>query len=73
MRSIVDGLRHESAQALARLTAAERVALALRLGDDDVTLHRSAHRLTEGESRAALRRARAVGRVPSRANDADSP
>lgn len=73
MRSIADDLRRESAQAVAHLTAAERIDLALRLGDDDVSLHRSAHRLTEGESRAALRRARAVGRVPSRANDADSP
>lgn len=69
MRSIADDLRAESAQATARLTAAERVALALRLGDDDVALHRSAHGLTEDESRAVLRRARAIGRVPSRSND----
>jgi hypothetical protein len=53
------------------LTAQERVALALQLGDDDVALHRAAHGTTEGESRAALRRARAVGRVPSHANDGD--
>lgn len=71
MRSIADDLRRESAEAIARLTAKERVALALQLGDDDVALHRAAHGTTEGESRASLRRARAVGRIPSRSNDDD--
>jgi hypothetical protein len=73
MRSIADDLRRESMRALAGLTAAERVALALRLGDEDVALHRSAHGITERESRAALKRARAIGRIPSRSNDSDLP
>jgi hypothetical protein len=38
MRLVADDLRVETARAVARLTADERIALALRLGDDDVAL-----------------------------------
>jgi hypothetical protein len=70
MRSVADDLRVESARAIARLTASERIELALRLGDQDVASYLTAHGLTVAEARAALARGRAVGRVPSRSNDA---
>jgi len=71
MRSVADDLRRETARSIARLTAAERVALALRLGDADVALHQAAHGTGEVVSRAALSRARASGRIPSISNDAE--
>jgi hypothetical protein len=51
------------------MTPLERVELALRLGEEDVALYVSAHGVSEGEARLAFRRARAIGRVPSRSND----
>lgn len=71
MRSVADDLRRESARELARLSPAERIALALQLGDEDVALYRAAHHVGDAEARATLRRARAHGRIPSRSNDAD--
>jgi hypothetical protein len=35
MRSVADDLRLESLRAMARLKVSERIALALRLGDED--------------------------------------
>jgi len=72
MRSVADHLRIERAHMVAQLTAAERVALALRLGEEDLALHQLAHGSTEHHSRTALRRARAIGRTPSSSNDAAS-
>jgi len=69
MRSVADDLRDDSARAVARLSVAERIALALRLGDEDVALYRRAHGVSEADARRALARVRAVGRLPSRAND----
>jgi hypothetical protein len=69
MRSVADDLRLDSARGVARLTAAERIALALRLGDDDVARYRSARGVTAAEARAALARARAVGRLRSPCNE----
>jgi len=71
MRSVADDLRLETARAVARLTPAERIALALRLGDDDVAAYSAAHGCADTDARAALRRARAIGRIPSRSNDSD--
>ena len=69
MPSVVDALRRESLQSLARLSPAERIALALWLGEEDVGLYQRAHGGRASDARAALRRARAVGRIPSRSND----
>ncbi len=71
MRSIADDLRLESAQRVARLTADERLALALRLGDEDVASYQAANGVSERDARATLARARGVGRLPSRSNDPD--
>lgn len=56
-------------QRLALLTAEDRVALALRLGDEDVALYCSVHGTSEQDARATFRRARIAGRVPSCANE----
>jgi hypothetical protein len=69
MRSVADALRLDSARAIAELPAADRIALALRLGDEDVALYRAAHRVSEAAARRELARARAVGRLKSRSND----
>jgi hypothetical protein len=69
MRSVAGDLRRESLQRLALLTAEERVALALRLGEEDVALYCSVHGTSEQEAGAMLARARAAGRVPSVANE----
>ena len=73
MRSIADDLRVESAHAVARLTVAERIALALRLGDEDIALYRAAHGVSDRHARATLAQARAVGRVRSRSNEPGGP
>jgi hypothetical protein len=70
MRSVADVLRVETAPGVARLTPAERVALALRLGDDDIALYRVACGVSQVEARAALGRSRAIGRRRSPSNDA---
>lgn len=71
MRSVADDLRSETREAAARLTADQRIALAMTLGDDDVAMYRAMHRLTDEAARTAVRRTRAVGRIPSRSNDPD--
>jgi hypothetical protein len=73
MHSVADDLRRESRRALASLSALDRIALALRLGDDGVALYRMAHGVDEVSARAALARSRNVGRRPSRSNDPDLP
>jgi hypothetical protein len=72
MKSVADDLRRQTLQSASLLTAAQRIALALRLGDDDLALYRRMHGLTEEAARASLRRARVVGRVRSRSHDPDA-
>jgi hypothetical protein len=69
MRSVADDLRLEAANAVARLSVSARIALSLRLGDEDVARYRAAHGVSEASARRTLARARGIGRVPSRAND----
>jgi hypothetical protein len=69
MPSDADALRHESLQRVAALSAEQRIALALWLGDKDVRLYQLAHGVCSSDARAALRRVRAVGRIPSLSND----
>ena len=72
MHSVADDLRRELQQTVARLDPLERLRLALRLGDADVALYRSAHGVTEAEARATLSRARGIGRQSS-VNDRLAP
>ena len=69
MRSVADDLRVETARTVARLSPLERIALALRLGDEDVALYRAAHGVNEVEARASLARTRSLGRRRSRSNE----
>jgi hypothetical protein len=73
MRSVADDLRLESRRALASLSALDRIALALRLGDDGVALYRMVHGVGEASARASLARSLNVGRRPSRSNDPSVP
>jgi hypothetical protein len=68
MRSVADDLRRDARRSLAALTIEERIALALRLGDDDVTLFCAVHRVEESLGRVRLAQARRSGRRPSVAN-----
>jgi len=73
MRSVADDLRLESRRALASLRALDRIALALRLGDDGVALYRKVHGVDEVSARTSLARSRNIGRRPSRSNDPTLP
>lgn len=68
MRSVLDEVKAEERQALAAMTPAERVALALRLGARDLETFRLAHDppLSVEEARRRLRHQRQRGRLPSR-------
>jgi hypothetical protein len=69
MRSVADDLRAETARTVARLSAEERITLALRLGDDDVALYRAAHPVSDHEARLTLARTRSHGRRQSRSTE----
>ena len=64
MRSVADGLRREEQEALLALCPAERVALALALGERDLELFRHASRPPLGREDAGriLERQRQAGR-----------
>jgi hypothetical protein len=68
MRSIADDLKAKEREALASLTAAERVRLALQLGERDLEAFRLAHNppLERAEAIRLLERRRQEGRRPSR-------
>ena len=67
MRSVVDCLRREDREALLRLSPAERVALALALGERDLEAFRVARRQPTSRSEAirTLERRRQAGRRPA--------
>ena len=69
MRSVADQLRRELAARVATLSGEERLELSLRLGDEDVAAYAEAHHVSAVEARDALRKARAIGRIPSRSHD----
>jgi hypothetical protein len=62
VKSVLDDLRRESREADLRMTPAERVALAFRLGRRDLALFAAAEGLSLGEARRRLERARQAGR-----------
>lgn len=72
MRSVADELRAEDRQALHTLGAAERVALALALGERDLEIFRAARHppLSPAEARRLLDRQRQRGRRRSGCLDA---
>jgi hypothetical protein len=67
MRSVADRLRLEDREAVLRLSPAERVALALSLGERDLDAFGASHRppLPREEARRILERRRQAGRRPS--------
>ena len=67
MRSVADRLRLEDRDAILRLSPAERVALALSLGERDLEAFRSAQHPTLSRSEAirVLERRRQAGRRPA--------
>jgi hypothetical protein len=67
VRSVADDLRRELRERGLRLTPAERVALALRLGDEDANRLATARGMSIEEARLLIRRSRQAGRTPSRA------
>jgi hypothetical protein len=65
MSRVGDELRRDQAARSARMTAAERLAEALRLGQDAIAAFAAAHGVTPGEARCRLERAGQAGRRPS--------
>ena len=70
MKSVADALRSELLAKQRRTTVAQRIALALELGRDDVELYRRAHKVSARAAEKALRRRRQVGRQRSACMDA---
>jgi hypothetical protein len=64
--SVAEALRRATIAANRAMSPAERLALALRLGDDDAALFAAAHGLSRAEAVRTLRRQRQNGRNPSR-------
>jgi hypothetical protein len=64
MESIADQHRRDDAAALADLSPAERVSLALELGDQDREIFRDSAGLSEEAALHELRRRRQIGRTP---------
>jgi hypothetical protein len=67
MRSVADGLRRDTVERVLAMTVAERIALALSLGDADVDQYVRATGGPPQEARRQLTARRHDGRTPSRA------
>jgi hypothetical protein len=65
MRSVADDLRRETSMRVAHLTVPERIALALSLGDADLTLYMKTSGKNRLDALRALRAQRARLRTPS--------
>ncbi len=63
MKSVADELRKETAASVLRMPVADRIALALSLGDDDLSLYMRAAGLGRDEALMQLRQQRARGRA----------
>jgi hypothetical protein len=68
-RSVADDLRDEQLRDMQKLTAEERIELALRLGRRDLELYMAANNVDRDTALAAFRRASAAGRRPSVCNE----
>lgn len=69
MRSIADDLRAESRRDDTGRTPAERIELALRLGEEDVALLSAARGVPLEEAARRIARSRQTGRISSIAGD----
>jgi hypothetical protein len=69
MRSVADDLRDEQMREMLKLTAEERMELALRLGQRAIEVYMAANQVDRPTAIAALRRAANAGRVPSKCHD----
>jgi cell division inhibitor SulA len=65
MSTVAETLREDSRARLRGMTAAERLAEALRLGQQAITAYAAAHGLAREVARQALERAAQSGRRPS--------
>jgi hypothetical protein len=65
MRSVADELRVRNSAHVLRLSVPERIALALSLGDEDLTRFSELNRLDPASARARLRATRSRGRRAS--------
>ena len=65
MSQVANALRREERERLARLTAHERVAEALALGERTIASYAASQRLDLAEARVRLERAAQGGRRPS--------
>jgi len=66
MRSVADDLRRRDREAVLKLSPEERIALALRLGDEDLELFCRTQGLDRSEAIRILQRRRQAGRRYSR-------
>jgi hypothetical protein len=69
MRSVIDEFRKRDLEILAVLTVAERVSLALSLGERDIETYARANGITAQAARRALQKSRTLGRRASRSAD----
>ena len=69
MISIADQLRDESRRRVLAMSPAQRMELALRLGDEDARLYAAANGVSDAEARLVLARRRQAGRLPSKSAD----
>lgn len=65
MKSVADDLRREQITRLSTLTAAERIALSVRLGEEAARTYAHLNGVSVTEAKRALQRQRQVGRRPS--------
>ena len=66
MRSVADQLRREDEQAIAALTVAERVEMALRLGEESLAIYMAAQGVDRDTALRELRKRNQIGRRRSR-------
>ena len=66
MKSVADDLRAELREEVNRLSVAERIALALRLGEEGVERFRLANGLDRETAIRSLEKRRQAGRAPSK-------
>ena len=69
MRSVADTLRGRTADRIRAMDVRERIALALRLGDEDVERFAQSRGLDPADARRQLARSRRRGRAASQSAD----
>ena len=69
MSHVNDEVRRERQERIARMTPAERTALARKLGEEGLAAFMAAHRMDRGAAQASIRRSRRVGRRRSPSAD----